>query len=66
MITPETLVTNDMIVEAHFEIISIYTITINYYYYNKELSKEIIFDTAIFQKEERDMPLVICHILLQK
>ncbi|NQQ32174.1 ribonuclease G [Streptococcus suis] len=56
VITPETLVTNDMIVEAHFEIISIYTITINYYYYNKELSKEIIFDTAIFQKEDRDMP----------
>lgn len=56
VITSETLVTDDMIVEARFENISIYTITINYYYYNKELSKEIIFDTEIFQKEEKDMP----------
>lgn len=56
IVTETTPVTQNMELEAVFEEITIYTVTINYYYYNNQKATEVVFDTDSFQVEETDIP----------
>ncbi|WP_303974786.1 InlB B-repeat-containing protein, partial [Streptococcus merionis] len=58
-VTSETLVTEDMLVEAVFVPISIYTISVEYYYHNNSSHQDVVFDKETYQKEEKDTPLQI-------
>lgn len=51
--------TSDLTVKAVFTKISIYTVTVNYYYHNNSANQDVTFDKEIFQLEERDTPYQI-------
>lgn len=55
----DTIVTSDLTVKAVFTEISIYTVTVNYYYHNNSANQDVTFDKEIFQLEERDTPYQI-------
>ncbi|HEL2065945.1 TPA: InlB B-repeat-containing protein, partial [Streptococcus suis] len=56
IVTADTLVTKDMIVEAEFASISIYKVTIQYFYNNVTSGQEVIFETEVYELEAEDMP----------
>lgn len=56
IVTAETLVTEDMVVEAVFEPISIYTIKVNYFYQNKSTNQKVVFDSETFRLDDSDIP----------
>ncbi|MGQ7451372.1 InlB B-repeat-containing protein [Streptococcus suis] len=56
IVTADTLVTRDMIVEAEFASISIYKVTIQYFYNNITSGQEVIFETEVYELEAEDMP----------
>ncbi|EFM28829.1 InlB B-repeat-containing protein [Streptococcus gallolyticus] len=58
-VTADTIVTSDLTVKAVFTEISIYTVTVNYYYHNNSANQDVTFDKEIFQLEERDTPYQI-------
>ncbi|MCY7156755.1 InlB B-repeat-containing protein [Streptococcus gallolyticus subsp. gallolyticus] len=58
-VTADTIVTSDLTVKAVFTEISIYTVTVNYYYHNNSANQDVTFDKEIFQLEERDTPYPI-------
>ncbi|MCO4468649.1 peptidoglycan linked protein (LPXTG motif) [Streptococcus infantarius subsp. infantarius] len=58
-VTADTIVTSNLTVKAVFTEISIYTVTVNYYYHNNSANQDITFDKEIFQLEERDTPYQI-------
>lgn len=58
-VTADTIVTSDLTVKAVFTKISIYTVTVNYYYHNNSANQDVTFDKEIFQLEERDTPYQI-------
>lgn len=58
-VTADTIVTSDLTVKAVFTEISIYTVTVNYYYHNNSANQDVTFDKKIFQLEERDTPYQI-------
>ncbi|MEX2784208.1 InlB B-repeat-containing protein [Streptococcus sp. H49] len=55
-VTADTPVTDDMTVEAVFTDISIYTVTVNYFYHNNSADRDVTFDTEIYQIEDNDTP----------
>ncbi|HFI0093745.1 TPA: InlB B-repeat-containing protein [Streptococcus suis] len=56
IVTAETLVTEDMVVEAVFEPISIYNIKVNYFYQNKSTNQKVVFDSETFRLDDSDIP----------
>lgn len=57
IVTADTLVTKDMTVEAEFASISIYKVTIQYFYNNNDTSgQEVIFKTEVYELEAEGMP----------
>lgn len=58
-VTADTIVTSDLTVKAVITEISIYTVTVNYYYHNNSANQDVTFDKEIFQLEERDTPYQI-------
>lgn len=58
-VTADTIVTSNLTVKAVFTKISIYTVTVNYYYHNNSTNQDVTFDKEIFQLEERDTPYQI-------
>ena len=56
IVTADTLVTKDMIVEAKFASISIYKVTIQYFYNNDTSGQEVIFKTEVYELEAKAMP----------
>ena len=56
IVTAETRVTEDMVVEAVFEPISIYTIKVNYFYQNKSTNQKVVFDSETFRLDDSDIP----------
>ncbi len=56
IVKAETLVTEDMVVEAVFEPISIYTIKVNYFYQNKSTNQKVVFDSETFRLDDSDIP----------
>ena len=58
-VTADTIVTSDLTVKAVFTEVSIYTVTVNYYYHNNSANQDVTFDKEIFQLEERDTPYQI-------
>ena len=56
IVTADTPVTEDMVVEAVFEPISIYTIKVNYFYQNKSSNQNVVFDSETFQLDDSDIP----------
>lgn len=56
IVTADTPVTEDMVVEAVFEPISIYTIKVNYFYQNKSSNQKVVFDSETFQLDDDDVP----------
>lgn len=58
-VNENTVLTDDVVIEAVFDEISIYTVTANYYYYNYQLAADVTFETEIFQIEEADTPFGI-------
>lgn len=56
IVTADTLVTKDMIVEAEFASISIYKVTIQYFYNNDTPGQEVIFKTEVYELEAEAMP----------
>ena len=58
-VTADTIVTSNLTVKAVFTEISIYTVTVNYYYHNNSANQDVTFDKEIFQLEERDTPYQI-------
>lgn len=58
-VTAETPVIGDMILDGVFSPISIYTVRVQYYYVSQTSQEEVVFDTEIFQLEERDLPHLI-------
>ena len=56
IVTADTPVTEDMVVEAIFEPISIYTIKVNYFYQNKSANQNVVFDSETFQLDDSDIP----------
>lgn len=59
MVTADTIVRNDMVVDAQFSPITIYTVKTHYFYQNSQSNQEVTFDTDIFQLEEGDLPYQI-------
>lgn len=55
-VTADTVVNGDMTVVGQFEEIKIYTITVHYYYFNNSANRDTVFETEIFQMEEREVP----------
>lgn len=55
-VTADTVVNGDMTVVGQFEEIKIYTVTVHYYYFNNSANKNTVFETEIFQMEEREVP----------
>ena len=55
-VTADTPVTDDMTVEAVFTDISIYTVTVNYFYHNNSANRDVTFDSEIYQIEDNDTP----------
>ncbi len=55
-VTDDTVVTSDMTVVAQFSEITIYNVTINYYYYNNTTSANTTFDTEIYHVEADETP----------
>ena len=55
-ITADTVVNSDMTVEAVFNEIKIYTVTIEYYYHNSTSDSDVVFDKEIHQIEISDTP----------
>ena len=47
--------TGNLTVKAVFTKISIYTVTVNYYYHNNSANQDVTFDKEIFQLEEQDL-----------
>ncbi|MFZ1758133.1 MAG: InlB B-repeat-containing protein [Streptococcus suis] len=56
IVTADTLVTKDMTVEAEFASISIYKVTIQYFYNNDTSGQEVIFKTEVYELEAKAMP----------
>ena len=56
IVTADTLVTKHMIVEAKFASISIYKVTIQYFYNNDTSGQEVIFKTEVYELEAEGMP----------
>lgn len=56
IVTADTLVTKDMTVEAEFASISIYKVTIQYFYNNDTSGQEVIFKTEVYELEAEGMP----------
>lgn len=56
IVTADTLVTRDMIVEAEFASISIYKVTIQYFYNNVVSGQDVTFETEVYELEAEDMP----------
>ncbi|MFX3949554.1 InlB B-repeat-containing protein [Streptococcus suis] len=56
IVTSDTLVTRDMIVEAEFASISIYKVTIQYFYNNVVSGQDVTFETEVYELEAEDMP----------
>ncbi|MGQ7419133.1 InlB B-repeat-containing protein [Streptococcus suis] len=56
IVTADTLVTKDMIVEAEFASISIYKVTIQYFYNNVASGQKVTFETEVYELEAEDMP----------
>jgi len=56
IVTADTLITKDMIVEAEFASISIYKVTIQYFYNNDTSGQEVIFKTEVYELEAEGMP----------
>ena len=56
IVTADTVVTKDMIVEAEFASISIYKVTIQYFYKNDTSGQEVIFKTEVYELEAEGMP----------
>ncbi|HFU4392262.1 TPA: InlB B-repeat-containing protein [Streptococcus suis] len=56
IVTADTLVTKHMIVEAEFASISIYKVTIQYFYKNDTSGQEVIFKTEVYELEAEGMP----------
>ena len=56
IVTADTPVTEDMVVEAVFEPISIYTIKVNYFYQNKSTNQKVVFDSETFRLDDSDIP----------
>lgn len=56
VVTADTLVTRDMIVEAEFASISIYKVTIQYFYNNVTSGQKVTFETEVYELEAEDMP----------
>ena len=59
IVTADTLVTKHMIVEAEFASISIYKVTIQYFYNNDTPGQEVIFKTEVYELEAEAMPYSI-------
>lgn len=55
-VTADTVVNGDMTVEAEFNEIKIYTVTIEYYYHNSTSDSDVVFDKEIHQIEISDTP----------
>ncbi|SEI90718.1 InlB B-repeat-containing protein, partial [Streptococcus equinus] len=55
-VTEDTTITSDMTVMAQYVPVSIYNITINYYYYNNETHQNVVFNQEIHQIEGSDTP----------
>ena len=55
-VTADTVVNGDMTVEAVFNKIKIYTVTIEYYYHNSTSDSDVVFDKEIHQIEISDTP----------
>ena len=55
-VTADTVVNGDMTVEAVFNEIKIYTVTIEYYYHNSTSDSDVVFDKEIYQIEISDTP----------
>ncbi|MFC3921740.1 InlB B-repeat-containing protein [Streptococcus alactolyticus] len=55
-VTADTVVNGDMTVEAVFNEIKIYTVTIEYYYHNSSSDSDVVFDKEIHQIEISDTP----------
>ena len=56
IVTADTLVTKHMTVEAEFASISIYKVTIQYFYNNDTSGQEVIFKTEVYELEAEGMP----------
>ncbi|HFU4078607.1 TPA: InlB B-repeat-containing protein [Streptococcus suis] len=56
IVTADTVVTKDMTVEAEFASISIYKVTIQYFYNNDTPGQEVIFKTEVYELEAEAMP----------
>ena len=56
IVTADTVVTKDMTVEAEFASISIYKVTIQYFYNNDTSGQEVIFKTEVYELEAKAMP----------
>lgn len=54
-----TTITGNMTVEAVFNNINIYTITVEYYYHNKSQNKDVTIDKETVQLEKSDTPYQI-------
>lgn len=55
-VTADTVVNSDMTVVAQFSEITIYNVTINYYYYNDTTLANTTFDTEIYHVEADETP----------
>ncbi|HFI0000266.1 TPA: InlB B-repeat-containing protein [Streptococcus suis] len=56
IVTADTVVTKNMTVEAEFASISIYKVTIQYFYNNDTSGQEVIFKTEVYELEAEGMP----------
>lgn len=56
IVTANTPVTENMVVEAVFEPIPLYTIKVNYFYRNKTNNQNVTFDSETFQLAAEDIP----------
>ncbi|HFI0022266.1 TPA: InlB B-repeat-containing protein [Streptococcus suis] len=59
IVTADTVVTKHMTVEAEFASISIYKVTIQYFYNNDTSGQEVIFKTEVYELEAEAMPYSI-------
>lgn len=62
-IDANTAVTGNMDIDAYFEPIGVYTITLNEVYFNNQRNQNVTFDSIILEVEEEELPKVLSEIL---
>lgn len=58
-----TAVTGNMDIDAYFEPIGVYTITLKEMYFNHQRNENVVFDSIILEVEEEELPKTLVEIL---